>query len=148
MDGSKITIDQIDPAGAFEALQQDPDSVLIDVRTVTEWQTIGLPDLSSIGRETICVEWVQLPDRMMNPAFLDEVRAGLGDEKPSRMFFICRSGVRSLAAAQAVANVFGTEGGPVHCTNVTEGFEGDQNYLAGTDSGKGWKARGLPWRSG
>lgn len=148
MDGSQIIIDQIDPSGAFQALENDPASVLIDVRTVTEWRTVGVPDLSAIGRETICVEWVQLPDRVRNPAFLDEVRAGLGGERPSRLFFICRSGVRSLAAAQTVAHVLGTEGGPVHCTNVTEGFEGDQNFVAGTDSGKGWKARGLPWRSG
>ena len=41
------------------------------------------------------------------------------------MFFICRSGVRSMRAAQAVSSALSAKGTPVDCINVAEGFEGD-----------------------
>lgn len=147
-----VVVDETDPEMAYQTLLQDPKSVLIDVRTEAEWTHIGMPDLASLNREVICVEWVRGPDRMKNDGFLEELRNQLGDQAPSRLFFICRSGARSLAAAEAVAGVLetwfpGSVGGPVHCTNVAEGFEG--NRPAGAfGSGNGWKERGLPWQMG
>ena len=149
----RIIIDQTDPEEAYQQLKTDPSSVLIDVRTRAEWDQIGLPDLTEIGKETVCIEWVTGPDRVPNAGFLDMFRERLGDTPPGRMFFICRSGARSLAAAQAVADVYGAAasdpvGGPVHCTNVAEGFEGNPSLTTPPGSASGWRKRGLPWRLG
>lgn len=146
MGKAEIVIDQVEPVSAFEALRTDPSSILIDVRTIAEWQTIGVPDLASLDKTTVFAEWVQLPDRTRNPDFLTEIQAALGGTCPGHLFFICRSGVRSLAAAQAVAQMYEAGGGRIHCTNVAEGFEGDQGSLVPPDAANGWKARGLPWR--
>ena len=54
--------------------------------------------------------------------------------------FLCRSGVRSVAAAQA-ATAAGL--GPAY--NVLEGFEGDVG-ADGHRGHSGWRAAGLPWR--
>ena len=56
------------------------------------------------------------------------------------MLFLCRSGVRSIAAAQAA-----TAAGITPAYNITEGFEGPLDD-AGHRGGAGWKATGLPWR--
>lgn len=148
MGAAKIVIDQTDPVTAFDALGNDPSSILIDVRTSTEWQQIGIPDLASLEKSIVLSEWVQLPDRSRNPEFLTEIRDALGETCPGHLFFICRSGARSLAAAQAVASMYGPGGGDVHCTNVAEGFEGDQPSFGPSSAANGWKARGLPWRFG
>lgn len=145
MGAERTVVDQTDPVDAFEALQSDASSLLIDVRTGHEWKTVGLPDLSELGKKTICVEWVRYPDRSPNPDFLEQVIGAVGETAPGRIFFICRSGARSLAAANVVAEALGSKGGSVHCTNVAEGFEGNQPAAGGTGSANGWKARGLPW---
>ena len=60
-------------ADAWHALSEDPAAVLVDVRTHIEWQLIGRPDLSSIGKEPVYVQWITMQGR--NPAFLDELEA-------------------------------------------------------------------------
>ncbi len=54
--------------------------------------------------------------------------------------FLCRSGNRSIGAAEAA-----TEAGIAPSYNVLDGFEGDldENKHRG---GTGWKAVGLPWK--
>ncbi len=143
-----VILDQVDPADAFQTLSQTADAVLIDVRTRAEWQFVGLPDLSALSKETALIEWVQFPQMTPNPAFLADMDALIGEKNPSRLFFICRSGARSLSAAQAVAGQQGARGTAVHCTNVMEGFEGDLDTDGHRGRLNGWKARGLPWRQG
>ena len=72
-----------------------------------------------------------------------EQLAALGADKDSELFFICRSGGRSLMAARAIAAQ-----GFAHCHNVADGIEGplDQHRRRGTVAG--WKAVGLPWLQG
>jgi len=55
------------------------------------------------------------------------------------LFFLCRSGARSRAAAIAL-----TEAGYGPCFNIKDGFEGalDTKRHRGA---LGWKAAGLPW---
>jgi rhodanese-related sulfurtransferase len=61
--------------------------------------------------------------------------------RPERpVLFLCRSGVRSAAAAEAAARA-----GYAHAYNVTEGFEGPLD-ADGHRGVSGWKAAGLPWR--
>ncbi|MEM8699275.1 MAG: rhodanese-like domain-containing protein [Pseudomonadota bacterium] len=150
MANKSVIVDEVDPSTAFQALISDPTTCLIDVRTEAEWQIVGVPDLTEAGKQVGFVQWVQGLDRRENPNFLDEVQKTLSNGAEGRLFFICRSGMRSLAAAHAVAEVLAAkaarpDGGPVHCTNIAEGFEGCRHPMAPAGPASGWKERGLPW---
>ena len=130
-------------ADAFEALAADPRAQLVDVRTKAEWTFVGVPDLSSVGRQPVLAEWQQFPAMTADPHFAERLsgalaQAGLGQD--TTLFFICRSGARSLAAAKAMAAAgFG------NCINVSDGFEGDVDEKRHRGGVNGWKAAGLPW---
>jgi rhodanese-related sulfurtransferase len=131
----------VDPADSYAALRADPDAVLVDVRTTAEWSYVGLPDLSQIGKRVIPIEWQHFPDGTQNDNFVEQLRhAGVAEGAP--MYFLCRSGVRSAAAAKA-ATAAGL--GPAY--NVSDGFEGPLDR-EGHRTVAGWKAAGLPWRQG
>ena len=126
------------PQQAFELLGERAEAVLVDVRTRAEWNYVGVPDLSGMGKQTVLVEWVGFPDGQLNSDFLDQLAAA-GVQPGEPVVFLCRSGVRSVAAANA-ATAAGL--GPAY--NVLDGFEGH------LDAGRhrcatGWKAAGLPW---
>lgn len=139
-------VDEATPEDAWNALAIDDDAVLVDVRSRPEWSFAGMPDLSELGREVWTVEWQTWPDMTQNLGFLTDLDAQMGDEVPSRMFFLCRAGPRSLAAARATAKQLHSRGINVHITNVAEGFEGAQNDSGQRGTLSGWKAAGLPWR--
>ena len=146
MSGDRPTVDEVDPAEAYRLLESHPGTALIDVRTRSEWAFVGSPDLSALGRPLWPVEWVAFPSMARNPAFVDELAARMGGKLPARLLFICRSGNRSMAAAQMVAATMAEQGVAAHCTNVAEGFEGDLDQDGRRGRVSGWKARGLPWR--
>ncbi|HUS55990.1 MAG TPA: rhodanese-like domain-containing protein [Thermohalobaculum sp.] len=146
MSEDRSIIDEVDPAEAYRLLESDPETALIDVRTLAEWAFVGLPDLSALDRQVWPIEWVAYPNMARNPAFVDELMARVGGKPPSRLLFICRSGARSMAAAQKVAETLAEQGMAAHCTNVAEGFEGDLDQNGHRGRAGGWKARGLPWR--
>jgi len=126
---------------AYLQLQADGNAVLVDVRTNAEWSYVGLPDLTQVGKRVIFLEWQHFPDGTLNASFVEQLReAGLSEGVP--IYFLCRSGVRSAAAAKA-ATVAGL--GPAY--NVSDGFEG-QLGQDGHRTVSGWKAAGLPWRQG
>jgi rhodanese-related sulfurtransferase len=139
-------VDDVPVKDVWAALQGNPKAVLIDVRTRSEWAFVGMPDLSGLGSKPILVEWQTFPDNRLNPAFVEQVAeqlAAVGADQGSELFFICRSGGRSLMAARAIAAQ-----GYTHCHNVADGFEGplDPHRQRGTVAG--WKAEGLPWLQG
>ena len=139
-------VDELTPPDAHAALASDPSSMLVDVRTRAEWAFTGMPDLSAIGKDVLAVEWVSFPAMAPNPRFYDEVLAMAGGTLPGRLFFICRSGARSMAAARAIAAESAARGLEVRCTNVDEGFEGDLDDGRHRGTVSGWKVHGLPWR--
>jgi rhodanese-related sulfurtransferase len=131
----------VEPLEAYAALQADADAVLVDVRTSAEWSYVGLPDLSQIGKRVIPLEWQRFPDGALNTGFVEQLReAGVAEGAP--IYFLCRSGVRSAAAA-GVATAAGL--GPAY--NVSDGFEGPLDH-DGHRTVAGWKVAGLPWRQG
>ena len=132
----------ITPREAWDMLANDPKARLVDVRTGAEWSFVGVPDLSDLGMEPLLVEWYDFPNRDLNPGFLEQVREGAAD-RASPLLFICRSGVRSKAAAVAV-----TAEGYAQCYNVATGFEGDHDEDAHRGRLGGWKHDGLPWVQG
>lgn len=128
---------------AWRRLAESAASVLIDVRTRAEWSYVGVPDLSSLGKELVLVEWQGFPDNRPNPAFVVELgqRLGaLGATSDTELYFICRSGARSRLAAEAMSKA-----GYGRCFNVAEGFEGPLDEARHRGSRSGWKAQALPW---
>ena len=128
------------PADVFDALASDPDAALVDVRTEPEWRFVGLPDLTAIGKQVKLVQWQIYPDGRPNTAFVRECEAA-GVEKGKPVYFLCRSGVRSMHAAVAM-----TARGYGPCYNVAQGFEGDKDADRHRGRVGGWKVAGLPWR--
>ena len=129
----------VGPAEAWQILADDPDARLIDVRTDAEWRYVGLPDLSRLGRQTLCVSWLAFPDLRRNEDFVAEVaRSGVSPEQT--LLLICRSGQRSKDAAIAL-----TAQGYRRCYNVAEGFEGPRDPAGHRGTSGGWKVRDLPW---
>lgn len=110
----------ITPREAVERVSKG--AVLVDVRTVEEWQSVGVPDLSDAGTVPLFLEWNR-SDGNRNVSFLNQLNGLKGRE----LLFLCRSGVRSVAAAQSAAAAGHT------AFNVLHGFEADG----------GWRSSGL-----
>ena len=127
---------------AWDLLSENPKAQLVDVRTDAEFAYVGSPDLSSLDKEVLYVQWKTFPDMDINPEFVNQVSSGCVD-KDAPLLFICRSGVRSLGAAEAM-----TAAGFRECYNVAGGFEGDRDAEGHRGTVTGWKADGLPWRQG
>lgn len=143
MEEGAARIDSITLEEAWAILERDAGSILIDVRTAAELAFVGVPDLSSIGKRPVLVEWQTFPDSRLNTAFVDRITEALvaiGASKSSELLFICRSGGRSLTAARAMATA-----GYVRCRNVADGFEGPLDSERHRGRLAGWKAKGLPW---
>ncbi len=125
---------------AWQALAGEPSARLVDVRTTAEWSYVGFPDLTGIGKHAALVVWQEFPSGEVNPDFrTDLIRANLQPDTP--LYFICRSGVRSLAAAREAEDA-----GFSRVFNVADGFEGPPDAEQHRGRVSGWKASGLPWR--
>ena len=120
-----MAIPDITQAQTWELLKNEPNAVLIDVRTQGEWDSVGIPDLSELGREMRLVEWVSGPARLRNENFLADATKGLDPDTP--VVLLCRSGVRSQAAGSAMAEI-----GFTRAFNILGGFEGSAQT-------SGWK---------
>jgi rhodanese-related sulfurtransferase len=131
----------VTPEQAWTVLRDEPGAALVDVRTRAEWSYVGVPDLAAIGKEVVLVEWQTYPDGAVNERFTAELEAA-GVPKDAPVYFLCRSGVRSVAAAETAAR-----NGWARSHNVVEGFEGphDEQHHR---SVSGWKIAGLPWVQG
>jgi len=127
------------PAEAWAMLKGDPTAQLVDVRTRPEWTFVGAPDLAMIGKEPAFVSWQVYPTMQTNTAFADEIRR-VSPSVEAPLLFICRSGARSRAAAEAMTAL-----GYRRCYNVAEGFEGQVDHDGHRGRHAGWKAAGLPW---
>lgn len=130
----------------WRRLEADSKAVMVDVRTKAEWAFVGLPDLSTLGKKVVTVEWQTFPDSRVDPAFAERLGAALtaqGVNKSDEIFFICRSGGRSRMAAEALAAQ-----GFQRCRNVAEGFEGPLDTSRHRGLIAGWKAARLPWVQG
>ena len=144
--GDLSRVGTVNPSEAWERLGQSRDAVLVDVRTQAELSFVGEPDLTGLGKAPVCVEWAVYPDMSKNPRFVAAMMEKFDGSVPSEIYFICRSGARSLRAAEAVVEHLAETGQAADCFNVAEGFEGDLNAQGHRGCLNGWKARGLAWR--
>eukprot|EP00002_Diphylleia_rotans_P032062 TRINITY_DN6702_c0_g1_i2.p1 TRINITY_DN6702_c0_g1~~TRINITY_DN6702_c0_g1_i2.p1 ORF type:complete len:147 (+),score=33.22 TRINITY_DN6702_c0_g1_i2:72-512(+) len=129
-------------AEAWTFLREQPDSQLVDVRTHEEHYFVGAPDLSPLGKDAFLnpVKTFDIKSRKWanEPAFVSHIKARFPDPN-TPIFFICRSGARSLEAARIMSGE-----GYTACKNISDGFEGP--YSDGTKqrrSDLGWKNNGV-----
>lgn len=127
----------VTPVVAFGLLEDNPDTVLIDVRTPVELSYVGLPDLAEIGKPVVAIPW----HPKLTGEQLSEQLAAAEVEPTDQLLFICRSGVRSLHAARLAAQV-----GFDRSHNVVHGFEGNLDPAGHRGTREGWKFDGLPWK--
>jgi rhodanese-related sulfurtransferase len=120
-------IPQITSQTAWQLMLDNENTLLVDVRTETEWQTVGVPDPSETGRPARFVSWTDERGNR-NPYFADQVTDGVGPDTP--ILLLCRSGVRSNAAAELLISM-----GFSQAMNIASGFESPQ------DPSAGWKAQ-------
>jgi glyoxylase-like metal-dependent hydrolase (beta-lactamase superfamily II)/rhodanese-related sulfurtransferase len=111
---------------------QSGDAVLVDVRTDAEREWVGFVP------GAVPAPWKQWPGMALNPAFDERIREAAAGGK--KLVMLCRSGVRSIAAAKR-ATELGLE-----AYNILEGFEGDPDAHAQRGHLGGWRRHGLPWR--
>ena len=119
----------VSPQLAFRWIESG-EAVLVDVRTDAEREWVGFVP------GAVALAWKQWPGMALNPQFDAQVSA-LRD-KP--LLMLCRSGVRSIAAAKRATELGAT------AYNILEGFEGDPDEQAHRALRGGWKLRGLPWK--
>ena len=109
-------------------------AVLVDVRTDAEREWVGrVPG-------AVALAWKQWPGMALNPGF----DAGLQAAVPAgqKVVLLCRSGVRSVAAARRAAEL------GLEAYNILEGFEGDADEHGQRGHRGGWRCQGLPWQQG
>jgi rhodanese-related sulfurtransferase len=116
-------IKQIKSSEIKEFIESNPNTVLLDVRTEDEWNTVGKPDTKDLGIKSFFITISQ------DPSFLDNVKQNI--DKEEQVLVMCAAGGRSIIAANLLTN----EG--YNTLNVSDGFSGN-----GQDPG--WKNLGLP----
>ena len=116
-------IKQIKSSEIKKFLENNPNTVLLDVRTEDEWKTVGKPDTKGLGIKSFFITISQ------DPSFLDNVKQSIN--KDNQVLVMCAAGGRSIIAA----NLLASEG--YKTFNVSDGFSGN-----GEDPG--WKNLGLP----
>lgn len=140
------SIEEVDPKTAWDALASKEDAILIDVRTHAEWSFVGVPQTPPARPEPVLIEWQSYPAMAINPGFVSAALASAEQASAKTLYFLCRSGVRSLHAAHAVSAAARDAGVALSCVNVANGFEGDPCPQGRRGGVSGWKAQGLPWR--
>ncbi|CAN7567505.1 rhodanese-related sulfurtransferase [Arthrobacter sp. PvP023] len=128
----------LSPQDAWAKLEQG--AVLVDVRTEGEWAHIGIPDTKATDNDPLFIQWT-FPGGIPNPDFVDQLKQQAPEDSGVELVFLCRSGVRSVAAAIAATRAGFT------AYNVLEGFEGEPDRF-GERTVNGWKNRGLPTNLG
>lgn len=138
---TETTPKALTPQQAHRLQEDDPQALLVDIRSSMEFLFVGHP----VG--AVHVPWIDEPDWIINPDFVTEIRKLLlggvictADSHCAPVILICRSGKRSLEAGKALL-----ESGLRNVYHVDEGFEGelDEQHHRGTTSG--WRFHGLPW---
>lgn len=140
-----MSITTISAADAFKILNDEKNSLLVDVRSFEEANFIGLVNPSEIDDRVAILPWKSFPSMKINPKFsesLEEIVSKTFSENPkeTKILFLCRSGARSEQAAEHFSSL------GYSCYNIEHGFEGDIDENGHRGKINGWKASNLPWR--
>ena len=116
-------IKQIKSSEIKNFIENNPKTVLLDVRTEDEWNNVGKPISDSLGIKTFFITISQ------DLGFIENVKKEI--DKENKVLVMCAAGGRSIIAANLLHN----EGYVAH--NISDGFSGNGQDL-------GWKNSGLP----
>ena len=116
-------IKQIKSSEIKSFIENNPKTVLLDVRTVDEWTAIGKPNTKDLGIKTYFITISQ------DPSFIENVKKEISKE--NQVLVMCAAGGRSIIAVNLLLN----EEYIAH--NISDGFSGN-----GQDPG--WENSGLP----
>ena len=125
---------EISPEKAYQMLK-DPSIYLVDVRSIAEYVFVGHPERAYNVPITFWNEEEQILN--LNDNFIHDIRSRFKEN--DTLIFICRSGVRSLRAAEMAKHA-----GFIKIYSINEGFEGEEDER-GYRTVNGWKNRGLPY---
>ena len=124
-------IEQIKSSEIEDFIKENSNTVLLDVRTENEWNSLGKPKAEDLNSKTYFVtvshdlsNW-QVPDQN----FIVNVKKKIGKDK--KILVMCAAGGRSMIAANLLEN----EGYSV--LNVSDGYSGNSQD-------PGWKKSNLP----
>ncbi len=130
----------LSPQAAFDLLQTEPQSALIDVRSSMEFLLVGHP------ANAVHIPWQDEPDWEVNSDFVAQVQelmsgtAGPNHDSDAAIILICRSGERTQDAGQALI-----EAGFRRVFHIGDGFEGPLDDQYHRSMLAGWRFVGLPW---
>jgi len=110
-------------------------AAIVDVRTRPEWEFVGRIEGARL------IEWRAWGATEPHRDFVARVASHYDRSQP--ILLLCRSGVRSHHAAEALAR-----SGFRHAYNILQGFEGDRDSRGHRSSLGGWRFAGLPWTQG
>ena len=126
---------EVNPKQAWKMLQENPNAILLDVRSKVEFDYVGHP----VGAVHIPLQ--EFPDWQTDPDFSQKVIELLGTaSRDVTVLTLCRSGKRSMLAAQLLEAQ-----GYKDTVNIAEGFEGDPDENRHRGNVNGWRFHGLPW---
>ncbi|MDA7705156.1 rhodanese-like domain-containing protein [Rickettsiales bacterium] len=140
-----MSVQNISSNDAFDYLSNQNNTILVDVRTQEEFDSIGVVDLSSLNKEAIFIPWRLLPDMSINADFefelIDKIKKHINaNENEINLLFLCRSGARSMEAALFMSDI------GYNCFNIEKGFEGDPDDKGVRANINGWKFNNKPWK--
>ena len=132
-------IKEIQSSKIKEYLEKNPKSVLLDVRTEEEWNTVGKPDTNILGIKTFFITLSQ------DQSFLENIKKQINQENDilSEMSLThIQAGADFVAPSdmmdgriKAIRTILEKEGYVTY--NVSDGYSGN-------NQNSGWKNSGLP----
>jgi rhodanese-related sulfurtransferase len=138
---SDLTLGPLSPKQAWQMMQDNPRTILIDIRSTMEYLFVGHP------RGAVHIAWIDEPNWTIDPHFVTRVRElMLGgaicdvEEGCAPVILVCRSGKRSKEAGKALIDA-----GIKNVYHVDEGFEGDLDENHHRSTLGGWRFHNLPW---
>jgi rhodanese-related sulfurtransferase len=138
---SENELKDLTPQQAWQLMQDDSRTILVDIRSSMEFLFVGHP------KGAVHVPWIDEPDWTINPEFVTDIRKlVLGgaictqDEGCAPVVLICRSGKRSLEAGKLLVDA-----GFTRVFHVGEGFEGELDDDHHRSTVGGWRYHDLPW---
>ncbi len=133
---SAFGYENLSPTEAYEAVVYEG-AYILDVRTAAEFIWVGHPDVENVVNISYKVE--KRDQFIVNPRFIRDVRRFFKRNKDLQIITMCRSGKRSIAAAEALE-----EAGYTNVFNMVDGFEGGGKDQWGYRTINGWKNSELP----
>lgn len=144
-----IAFQDVTPTEAFSLATTNENVYILDVRTLSEWVWVGHPGVNKTGEGdalegkviNISVMVEMFNEMFDNPFFIKSVEKTFPNKTDVTLITMCRSGGRSVTAANALEAA-----GYTNVMNMLTGFEGGKDANA-YRTVNGWKVDGLPYNN-